>query len=64
MPMEALAADFDAFTRAAGQLGIADNPLGLITSLPLPVVPRFRPTDLGLVDVERQELILAFEFLD
>jgi adenine deaminase len=41
-----------------------DNPLGLITSLPLPVVPRYRPTDMGLVDVESQKLVPAFNFLE
>ena len=60
-PVEALAAEFDAFVAAARQLGVAGNPIRLLTSLPLPVVPSFRPTDMGLVDVDRQVLIPAFE---
>ena len=59
-PVEDLARDFEAFIRAASELGVAENPLGLLTSLPLPVVPRFRPTDLGLVDVEKQVFVPAF----
>ena len=45
-------------------MGVSDQPLKLLTSLPLPVVPAFRPTDRGLVDVQRQAFIPAFEFLD
>lgn len=61
-PVPELGASFESFIAAAAALGVIDNPLGLLTSLPLPVVPSFRPTDLGLVDVERQVLIPAFEF--
>jgi len=61
-PVADLAQEFEVFVTAANRLGVEENPLGLLTSLPLPVVPRFRPTDMGLVDVERQELIRAFEF--
>ena len=39
---------------------VVEFPMGLLTSLPLPVVPRFRPTDMGLVDVERQEIVSAW----
>ena len=60
-PLEELATEFSAFIQAAIELGVVDNPLGLITSLPLPVVPRYRPTDMGLVDVENQKLVPAFE---
>ncbi len=59
-----LARDFEAFIAAAGHLGVRENPLGLLSSLPLPVVPRYRPTDMGLVDVNRQAFVPAFEFLD
>jgi adenine deaminase len=59
--VDELSGDFEAFERAAADLGVAENPLGLLTSLPLPVVPRFRPTDMGLVDVEQQKLVPAFE---
>ncbi|MCL4561543.1 MAG: hypothetical protein M1281_13140, partial [Chloroflexi bacterium] len=62
-PVEALAGDFNAYAQAAADLGVVENPIGLLSSLPLPVVPSFRPTDLGLVDVERQELIEAFEVI-
>ena len=61
-PLDALAGDFEAFLAAAAALGVPENPLGLLSSLPLPVVPSFRPTDMGLVDVNRQSLIPAFEF--
>ena len=57
-----LACDFQSFIEAAAELGVVENPIGLLTSLPLPVVPSFRPTDVGLVDVERQEIIPALEF--
>jgi adenine deaminase len=57
-----LARDFQTFIEAAADLGVTENPIGLLTSLPLPVVPHFRPTDVGLVDVDRQVVIPAFEF--
>ncbi len=63
-PVPDLAKDFQAFIDAAAHLGVTDNPIGLVTSLPLPVVPRFRPTDVGLVDVDRQAVIPAFDFTD
>jgi adenine deaminase len=63
-PVPDLAADFQAFIDVAAELGVTENPVGLVTSLPLPVVPRFRPTDVGLVDVDRQVVIPAFEFID
>jgi adenine deaminase len=47
---------------AAADLGVTDNAIALVTSLPLPVVPSYRPTDVGLVDVERQTTIPTFEF--
>jgi adenine deaminase len=62
-PLDEVAQDFRAFIEAARRLGVLENPIGLLTSLPLPVVPRFRPTDLGLVDVEQQRVVPAFEFL-
>ncbi len=62
-PIDEVAQDFEAFIAAARQLGVQENPVGLLTSLPLPVVPRFRPTDIGLVDVEQQRVVPAFEFL-
>jgi adenine deaminase len=61
-PVPDLARDFRVFVEAASQLGVTENPIGLLSSLPLPVVPRFRPTDIGLVDVDRQAIIPAFEF--
>ena len=61
--VHSLAKDFSAFINAAEKLGVEENPIGLLSSLPLPVVPRFRPTDAGLVDVDRQAIIPAFEFI-
>ena len=63
-PVSELARDFQSFIEAAAGLGLTDDPISLLTSLPLPVVPSFRPTDVGLVDVERQKIISAFEFMD
>jgi adenine deaminase len=63
-PVPELAREFRGFVEVARHLGITDNPIGLLASLPLPVVPRFRPTDMGLVDVDRQRFIPAFEFDD
>ncbi len=56
-----LARDFEAFVSAAKAMGVDENPIGLLTSLALPVVPRYRLTDMGLADVERQVIIPAFE---
>ena len=53
---------FGGFIAAASAMGVSENPIGLITSLPLPVVPNYRPTDLGLVDVNAQVFIPAFIF--
>lgn len=61
-PVEELAGDFRTFMEAAASLGVAGDPISLLTSLPLPVVPAYRPTDMGLVDVERQELMETFVF--
>jgi len=61
-PVSDLARDFELFIEAATGLGTTDNPIGLLTSLPLPVMPSYRPTDVGLVDVERQAIIPAFQF--
>ncbi len=63
-PVPELARDFQSFTRAAAELGIDEDPIGLITSLALPVLPSYRLTDLGLVDVQHQTIIPAFEFTD
>jgi adenine deaminase len=61
-PVAELAQDFEAFRAAAADLGVQGNAVTLLTSLPLPVVPRFRPTDMGLVDVEKQEFVSAYVF--
>lgn len=58
--VETVARGFDAFSRAATALGVRDNPVGLLTSLCLPVVPRYRPTDCGLVDVDAKRFIPPF----
>ena len=57
-----VAGEFAPYVAAANAVGVVGNPIRLVTSLPLPVVPNFRPTDLGLVDVSRQILVPAFEF--
>jgi adenine deaminase len=59
-PVAELAVEFDAFVRAVADLGIAENPMGLLTSITLPVVPRYRLTDMGLADVERQAIVPVF----
>ncbi len=56
-PVTALASEFQQFIEAASNLGVDEDPLGLLTSLPLPVVPKYRPTDMGLVDVDKQRII-------
>lgn len=58
--VENLAREFAAFTAAAAELGVSENAIGLLSSLPLPVVPQYRPTDLGLVDVKQQKFVPAF----
>ncbi|MBC7260488.1 MAG: adenine deaminase, partial [Chloroflexi bacterium] len=63
-PVPELARDFRSFARITADLGIDEDPIGLITSLALPVLPSYRLTDLGLVDVQRQTIIPAFEFVD
>lgn len=63
-PVPELARDFRLFTSAAAKLGINEDPIGLITSLALPVLPSYRLTDIGLVDVQQQTIIPAFEFVD
>jgi len=61
-PVSQLAASFERFIAAARSLGVAQDPIGLLSSLPLPVVPSYRPTDMGLADVNRQTLVPSFEF--
>lgn len=56
-PVAELAQDFDAFVEAARIQGVNDDPITLLSSLPLPVSPGFRPTDMGLVDVAKQEFV-------
>ena len=57
-----VAGEFAPYVAAANAVRVVENPIRLVTSLPLPVVPNFRPTDLGLVDVSRQIFVPAFEF--
>jgi len=57
-----VAGEYASYIAAANGVGVVENPIRLVTSLPLPVVPNFRPTDLGLVDVSRQTFVPAFEF--
>lgn len=58
--VKSVAKGFDAFIQAAEALGVKTNPVGLLTSLCLPVVPRYRPTDCGLVDVAKQRFVAPF----
>lgn len=53
----ALAGDFQAFEQAARALGVEEDPISLLSSLPLAVSPGFRPTDMGLVDVAQQTFV-------
>ncbi len=48
-----------AINRAAVELGVkVEDPLMVLSFLALPVIPKLKLTDMGLVDVER------FEFVD
>lgn len=59
--VDTVAQGFQAFTLAASKLGVESNPIGLLSSLCLPVVPKFRPTDCGLVDVFLKQFVAPFE---
>jgi adenine deaminase len=59
-PFEEVADRLLALRRAAGAMGCAmAEPFLQLAFLPLPVIPHLKLTDLGLVDVDRFELIAA-----
>jgi adenine deaminase len=59
-PFEDVAARLRELRRAAGAMGCAmTEPFLQLAFLPLPVIPHLKLTDLGLVDVDRFELIAA-----
>ena len=59
-PFEEVAARLRELRRAAGAMGCAmTEPFLQLAFLPLPVIPHLKLTDLGLVDVDRFELIAA-----
>ena len=59
-PFEEVAARLRELRRAAGAMGCAmAEPFLQLAFLPLPVIPHLKLTDLGLVDVDRFELIAA-----
>ncbi len=59
LPVEEVSARTRAINRAAVELGVkVEDPLMVLSFLALPVIPKLKLTDMGLVDVER------FEFVD
>ncbi len=57
-PLEAVVDQLAAVEAAAAELGCAlASPFSTLSFLALPVIPQLRLTDLGLVDVERFELV-------
>ena len=59
-PFEEVAARLRELRRVAGAMGCAmTEPFLQLAFLPLPVIPHLKLTDLGLVDVDRFELIAA-----
>jgi adenine deaminase len=61
-PIEAVSEKIQALKEAAHKLGTPLNePFMAMAFLSLPVIPKLKITDLGLVDVERFRLIDLFE---
>ncbi|MGP1398047.1 MAG: adenine deaminase [Inquilinaceae bacterium] len=59
-PFEAVETRLKALRRAVRDMGCAlDEPFLQLAFLPLPVIPHLKITDLGLVDVDRFELVAA-----
>jgi adenine deaminase len=53
-----VAEEITAFRQAVTQLGLPpDNSFMAVTTLPLVVIPEIKISDLGLVDVNRQQLL-------
>jgi adenine deaminase len=60
-PIEAVRDQMDDLLRAAGQLGSdLHDPFMAMSFLALPVIPSLKLTDLGLVDVDKFELVSLF----
>ncbi len=60
-PVERVAQEVQALHRAAIQLGCTlDNPFMALSFLALPVIPKLKITDLGLVDVEQFKVVELF----
>jgi adenine deaminase len=61
-PIRDVAARLDALGKAAASLGCTvPEPFMTLSFLALPVIPQLRLTDLGLVDVEKFEVVPLFE---
>jgi adenine deaminase len=57
-PLETVAEQLEAVEAAAASLGVGlPSPFAVLSFLALPVIPELRLTDLGLVDVNRMELV-------
>ncbi|MEE8369612.1 MAG: adenine deaminase [Dehalococcoidia bacterium] len=57
-PVESAAGQLEAVEAAAASLGVGlPSPFAVLSFLALPVIPELRLTDLGLVDVDRMELV-------
>ncbi len=57
-PVESAAGQLEAVEAAAASLGVGlPSPFAILSFLALPVIPELRLTDLGLVDVDRMELV-------
>ncbi len=61
-PMEVVRDQLDRLTRASRELGSThEDPFMILSFLALPVIPRLKLTDKGLVDVDKFEIINLFE---
>ncbi len=57
-PLETVSEQLEAVEAAAASLGVSlPSPFAVLSFLALPVIPELRLTDLGLVDVQRMELV-------
>jgi len=61
-PLEVVHEKLLSLKEAAKEIGCKlDNPFGLLSFLALPVIPKLKLTDRGLVDVEKFEIVDLFE---
>jgi adenine deaminase len=57
-PLETVAGQLETVETAAASLGVdLPSPFAVLSFLALPVIPELRLTDLGLVDVQRMDLL-------